>query len=193
MVLLPPPDELERICKGLATLDAILSEEWASRYYSFNAAWDSKRDERMASMRNGEGDQWFIVFAPKHAFVKAYWHEYKREDPAAIYEGLPMVLEHQRKEPAFSVDDVTFGGWHEPGSGWTLRGNAKPLAEEMTILTGDPEAYRSYAASYFEVDVPLDAIAHVLAGRSLDAALVSRVAEGRTLASLKNDLKEIGY
>jgi hypothetical protein len=192
-MLLPPPEKLERICKGLATLDAILSEEWEFRYYSFNAAWDSERGERMASMRNGVGDEWFILFTFEHVFVKAYWHEYMRHDPAEIYDGLPRALEPQRTEPAFSMDDVTFGGWHERGSGWVLRGSTEPLPQELTTLTGEAEAYRSHAASYFEADVPLEAIEHVLAGRPLDAAIVSRVGAGRTLGSLKNDLREIGY
>src|SRR6266487_4457381 len=35
-VALPLPAELERVCKGLATLDALLCEEWEHRFYSFN-------------------------------------------------------------------------------------------------------------------------------------------------------------
>ena len=35
---LPLPQELGRICKGLAALDAMLMEEWQDRYYSFNHA-----------------------------------------------------------------------------------------------------------------------------------------------------------
>ncbi len=190
--MLPPPDELERICKGLATLDAILSEDWESRYYSFNSEWDVERRIRMASMRNGQGDEWFITFTPTHAFVKAYWHEHRRQNPAVIYEGLPAALEEQRNEPAFSMDDVTWGGWHDDGR-WALRGDMKPLEEELARLSGAPEAYRTYAAEYFEEEVPLNAIAHVLAGKPLDATLVSRIAKGRTLASLQADLKEIGY
>ena len=79
------------------------------------------------------------------------------------------------------------------GTSWTLRGNAKPMADDLAILTGDPEQYRAYAAAYFEVDVPVDAIAHVLAGKKLDTKLVGRITTERTLADLKADLKEIGY
>lgn len=50
-----------------------------------------------------------------------------------------------------------------------------------------------YVSQVFEVDVPLDAIAHVLAGKPLDAKLVARVSEERTLAELRADLAEIGY
>ena len=67
------------------------------------------------------------------------------------------------------------------------------MREQLEILTGDPAKYRAYAASYFEVDLPLDAIAHVLAGKRLDAKLVKRITTDRTLANLKDDLAEIAY
>lgn len=190
---LPPPDALERICKGLALLDAILCEDWEWRHFSFNAAWDPDRGERLASMRTGEGDAWFVVFDGTHAFLKAHWQAHPRSDPDTIYDGLPAALAPQRHEPAFSMDEVTFGGWYAPDGGWTLRGLLDPFREELEILTGVAEVYRAYAASYFEVDVPLDAIAHVLAGMPLDTSIVSRIAVERSMESLRGDLEEIGY
>lgn len=190
---LPPPATLERICKGIATLDAMLSEDWERRYYSFDASWDKKAKCRMASMRNGSGDDWFIVFTPAGAFVKSFWHEYKPESVDAIYAGLPRSLAKQRREDAFMIEDgVTFGGYHD-GVTWVLRGNAKPLAEELAILSGDPAAYRSYVAAYFEQKIPLAAVEHVLAGKKLDAKLVGRITKDQTLADLKSELADIGY
>src|SRR5829696_2249314 len=97
---LPDPAALERTCKGLAALDAMMSDDWESRYYSFNHAWNAKAKRRMASMRNGSGDDWFIVFEPGGVFVKAFWHEYPREDVKKIYSGLPTKLLPQLKEGA---------------------------------------------------------------------------------------------
>lgn len=189
---MPTPENLERTCRGLAILDAILSEDWEFRYFSFNAEWDETRHERMASMRNGEGDSWFIVFSGEYVFFKAFWHEHAREDAVQIYDGLPAALEAQRHEPAFSMEYVTFGGWYDPASGWTLRGNPEPMKEELAILAGDPEVYRAYAQAYFEVDVPVDAVAHVLALRPLDAATLAAISRERILESLEDDLAEIG-
>ncbi len=189
---LPPPAVLERICKGIAALDAMLSEDWESRYYSFNAAWNPEGQERMASMRNGSGDDWFIVFGKAGAFVKSFWHEYKHEDVAAIYAGVPVALAPHVNEPSFLMEDVTFGGFHD-GTAWTLRGNAKPMVDDFAILSGEPAAYRAYVADYFEAKVAVDAIAHVLAGKPLDAKLVARITKERTLADLTSDLAEIGY
>jgi hypothetical protein len=181
---LPAPDQLERICTGLANLDAMLSEDWESRYYSFDPKWS--KGQRMASMRNGSGDDWFIVFAGG-VFVKAFWHEYKREDVDAIYRGLPAKLAAQRTEGAFSMEDVTFGGFHD-GKSWTLRGNAKPMKDELAMLTGDAKYYVEYAAAYFEAEVPRDAVAHVLAGKPIDAKLVARIAPDRSYRALKKEL-----
>lgn len=171
----------------------MMSEEWQDRYYSFNHAWNPKAKQRMASMRNGSGDESFMVFEPGGVFLKAFWHEFPREDVTKIYKGLPTKLLPQLKEPAFSMEYVTFGGWHD-GTSWTLRGNAEgPMQEQLEILTGDPETYRAYAADYFGVDLPVDAIAHVLAGKKLDAQLLERITPDRTLADLKDELAEIAY
>jgi hypothetical protein len=192
-VALPAPADLERICKGIAMLDAMISSDWDSRYYSFDASWNKRAKHRMASMRNGSGDDWFIVFTPAGVFVKSFWHEYKRASVDDIFAGMPKPLAQHKKEAAFMIDDgITFGGFHD-GTGWTLRGNAAPLVEELAILSGDPAAYRTYAAAYFEEKVPLAAIEHVLAGKKLDAKLVARVTKEQTLADLKSELADIGY
>lgn len=57
---LPSIEGLLQLSKALAMLDAVLSPEWEYRYYSFNSKWDL--GESMASMRNGSGDEYFILF-----------------------------------------------------------------------------------------------------------------------------------
>lgn len=105
---------------------------------------------------------------------------------------MPAALREHLTEPSFLMEDVTFGGFHD-GSAWTLRGNAAPLADDLAILSGDPTQYRRYVAEYFEVDVPLAAITHVLDGKKLDAKIIASIGGTRTLAELKPDLTEIGY
>lgn len=184
------PKVLERTCKGLAALDAILSADWESRYYSFNAQWNEAGTERLASMRNGSGDDWFIAFAPGGVFVKSFWHEYPRVD--GIYAGLPRALAPFLDEPAFSMDEVTFGGWCD-GDRWVLRGNAKPLGDEVRILSGDPAAYRAYATEYFERAIAIDDVAHVLKGLPITPDFVRRVAAERDFAELTGDLVQMKY
>ena len=70
---LPTIDGLIQLCKALAMLDAILSPEWDYRYYSFNSKWGP--GEMMASMRNGSGDEYFILFNEHLAAMKGFDHE----------------------------------------------------------------------------------------------------------------------
>ncbi len=74
MTSLPSIPELLVRTKALAALDLVLSPEWEYRYYSFNAAWSP--NEQMASMRNGSGDEWWLVFhADGWAALKGLDHE----------------------------------------------------------------------------------------------------------------------
>jgi len=54
-------------------LDAILCPEWEYRYHSFNARWAG--GEAMASMRDGCGDGYFILFTAAGAIMKGFVHE----------------------------------------------------------------------------------------------------------------------
>jgi hypothetical protein len=187
-----PPARLEPLTRGLATLDAILQDDWELRYYSFNAKWG--KGQRMASMRDGCGDEWFLVFTGDAAFLKGLAHEHPPGDVAAIYEGLPAKLRGLRTEPSFSMDDTSYGGWFDKT--WTVRSApklAKIMGEHLAILDGKPKTYRAYAEGYFEAEVPLAAIEHVYAEKPIDQKLIDSINPECKLASLESDLAEIGY
>jgi len=187
-----PPAKLEPLTRSLATLDAILQDDWEFRYYSFNAKWG--KGQRMASMRDGCGDEWFLVFTGDAAFLKGLAHEYPPGDVAAIYDGLPAKLGKLRTEPSFSMDDTSYGGWF--GKKWTLRSApklAKIMRQHLEILDGKPKTYQAYAEDYFEAEVPLAAIEHVYAGKPIDQKLIDSINPERKLAGLRSDLAEIGY
>jgi hypothetical protein len=69
----PDVESLKRLSQSLAMLDAILSPDWEFRYYSFNSKWNA--GEMMASMRNGSGDDYFILFNSSGAIIKGFAHE----------------------------------------------------------------------------------------------------------------------
>ena len=52
LAALPNAGKLEKLCQSLAILDAILSPEWGSCYYSFNSHWAEKT--ALASMRSDQ-------------------------------------------------------------------------------------------------------------------------------------------
>jgi hypothetical protein len=86
--LTPLPDiqALKQLTQSLAMLDAILWPEWEERYYSFNFHW--AESEMMASMRNGSGDDWFLLFSQAGAIMKGFSHE----SPMAAIPTWPGVL-----------------------------------------------------------------------------------------------------
>lgn len=204
---LPSIDGLIRLSKALAMLDAILSPDWEYRYYSFNAKWAP--GEMMASMRNGSGDEYFILFDAHGAAMKGFDHEAVlspwSSDPPVIwpgmYDDLPSEFAAFRGEPAFAMDDVTFCIWRRHGdAAWQCGVRDLPEGDDpdgsewmLQILDGDPATYQEFARDYYDVELPIEAIAHVYALNPLTNAIVRSLNEKLALADVAADVAEIGY
>ena len=118
---LPDIPSLRRLARSLAMLDAILSPEWESRYYSFDSHWGE--GELMASMRNGQGDHWFALFTREGVVVIGLDHEapmFRPGDPwPGLIDSLPRELASAVEEPAFDARNCTFCLWRRTGgAGW---------------------------------------------------------------------------
>src|SRR6267142_7208281 len=106
LATIPNVETLKRLCQSLATLDAIISPEWDYRYYSFNSKW--AEGEMMASMRNGSGDEYFILFNSQGAIMKGFNHEsamspWSTEEEKlwpGIFEDVPEEFQSFLSEPA---------------------------------------------------------------------------------------------
>ncbi|MEM8966979.1 MAG: hypothetical protein AAGE93_11225 [Bacteroidota bacterium] len=70
---LPKPTELQRICKSISAIEAILCPEWEDRYFSYQKQWSET--EECCEMRNGEGDQMLILFGSKGTVINGFAHE----------------------------------------------------------------------------------------------------------------------
>ncbi len=209
---LPSTADLRNLCRSLAMLDAILSPDWEGRYHSFNSVWAD--DEEMASMRNGSGDEYSIVFSAAGAYVRGFDHEaptspYRNDGepwPGVIDE-VPEVFKPFVDEPAFSDEDdvpvVTACLWREATDDRWRHGvidfptgssdpdGATGLFE--LLVDRSPEAFRCFAEDYYEVPVDLQAVRDVYALRPLSQKLVSSLNAEVTLADLAEDITEIGY
>jgi hypothetical protein len=114
---LPDIEGLRKLTKSLAMLDAIMSPEWEYRYYSFNSTWGP--GEMMASMRNGQGDEYFILFDSHGAIMKGFDHESAMSPWSAdeektwpgIFDDVPEEFKSFLSEPAFSIPETTFCIW----------------------------------------------------------------------------------
>ena len=144
---LPDLDTVREWARALAAVEAVVSPEWESRYFSFDPAWAD--DEQMASMRNGSGDDWSITFTPAGAYLRAFDHE----SPLS-----PYVQHPSRTWPGL-LEPVPEGADGAPDGG--------DLLDE---LDGDPRTCTAFAADCYETDVDPDAVAHVFAGQPLSEA-----------------------
>ncbi|MFF1869963.1 hypothetical protein [Streptomyces sp. CB03911] len=211
---LPSVPELRDHCRALATLDAVLSPDWESWYHSFDSTWGE--GEEMASMRNGQGDEYSVVLTAGGAYIRGFAHEsamspYRPGRDGAPWPGVldevPPVFRPQVEEPAFSDEDdvpvVTVCLWREnTDDHWrhgTIRfpaGTSDPDGAEglfELLVDRSPEAYRRWAEDYYEVPVDLAAVRHVYALRPLTAEVVAALNDELDLADLAGDLAEIGY
>jgi hypothetical protein len=196
--LLPHLDGLRRITQSLAMLDAILSQEWEYRYFSFNAAWAP--GEAMASMRNGLGDDWFLLFDPAGAALKGFAHELAR-DPllaGAIQQQVPQEFSSFLQEPAFSMQNASFCYWLRAGEGAQWQKVESSLVDDgsdwmLGPLISGPNEYKAYAEDYFEVSVPLELLEAIFAHQPLDSKLVRELNPDADVEQVFVDATEIGY
>lgn len=197
MQKLPEPQALEKLCKSLAMLEAIISPDWEDRYYSFNSKWSES--SQMASMRDGEGSGYFMEFMKDgvmlKGIVKASELNVENNNLKNVPEGFAGFL----KEPAFVVDRMTFLMWRKhDDKAWNASLNdadwPKAKAEEvLAILDGKPETYKKWADEYYDADFSLEAIKKIYAGEALDQKLIEKINPENSLEDLAEDIEEIGY
>ena len=200
---MPDIRAFRRLTRSLAILDAMLSPEWEGRYYSFDSHWGP--GELMASMRNGQGDDWFALIAPRSVVIIGLDHEapmYRPDDPwPGLFDDVPPDLAGAITEPAFDARNSTFCLWRRAnGLEWERGPIRFPPGEDpdgsaslLRHLDGRPESYREFAAEYYERDIPLSAVSAVYQHMPLTEELVSHLNPDVSFGDLDADVAEIGY
>jgi hypothetical protein len=207
---MPAIPELRDLCRALAVLDTVLNPDSGEPYHSYDTGWGP--GEESASMRNGSGDEYSVVFTAAGAYVRGFDHEspmspYVTDDYETwpgVVDAVPEVFRACVEEPAFSDEEgtpyATACLWREhtddawrhgdidfpeggDGADWLFR----------LLTDGTPEAYRDWAQDYYEKPVDLDAVRHVYAGRPLTADIVAALNATATLAAVSADITAIGY
>lgn len=208
LALLPDINGLKRLSQSLAMLDAIMSPEWEYRYYSFDSKWSE--DSTMGSMRDGSGNEYFILFDAVGAAIKGFDHESPMSPYAnnpnkiwpGVLENVPSDFASFLQEPAFSMQHTTLCLWrkHEDPM-WQIGDIKYPDGDETSdgsewllgLLDNNPEAYRYYAEQYYQENIPLEAIKRVYAHKPLSEEVVHALNAKISLAVLTEDAEEIGY
>lgn len=198
--------------RSLAMLDALLSPEWEHRYYAFDARWGP--GEALASMRNGSGDDYAIVFSEAGAWIRVFDHESPMSpwalEPRQVWPGVvdevPAVFRAYLEEPAFMFDGVlqaTACLWWETGDDrWHAGAIQFPAGREdpdgsgwllELLVDGSAEGYQRFAEDYYEIDVNVAAVRQVLALRPLTQELVTALNDTVRVTDLAKDIADIGY
>jgi hypothetical protein len=204
---LPEPAILLTRCRALAALDLILSPEWEYRYYSFNSKWSP--GEMMASMRNGCGDEWWMVFSDAGwTALKGVAHEFPAAEEGgedlslSLQSACPASIQSFAQEAAFRWDDTGFCQFHlDDGKGWQRANDLTSFPhletgeeELLRHLAGDASDYLRFAADYYELELPLDAVQHVFDLKPITPDLVARLNPETDWDEIAEELyEEIGY
>ncbi|HRH37645.1 MAG TPA: hypothetical protein PK760_04840, partial [Flavobacteriales bacterium] len=182
----------------------LISPEWEDRYYSYNASWSP--GEEMASMRDGSGDEWFLLFAGYGAALKGYAHElpnaHSEAFSALIRQGMPKEFASFLNEPAFGMERATFCLWRRvTDEAWSavhseegsLENGEDGSVQLLSILDGTPQTYLEWAEEYYEQEVDPGAVQAIYAHTPLNKDLVRRLNPDLSFSEAVGFAKEIGY
>ncbi|ERI92173.1 hypothetical protein HMPREF1982_02562 [Clostridiales bacterium oral taxon 876 str. F0540] len=208
---LPDIEKLKRISQSIAMLDAIICQEWEYRYYSFNSKWSD--NEMMASMRNGQGNDYFILFFNEGAAIKGFDIDAPINDVTDKdfwknkINQIPNQFEQFLREPAFVTDRATFfiwrlnddSEWHTLNLGTEIKAKMTNIHDFdgsqhlITILCELPEVYKKWSDIYYESDFPLDIIKNIYGHETLTKEMVETLNSDIDYEVLIEDIDEIGY
>ena len=199
---LPEIDDLKRRCQALAALDSILCPEWEYRYFSFNASWAP--EESLSSMRNGEGDDWLILFNPRGAIVKGFVLASKMAENCpwtGVVDQVPEEFASFVGEPAFAIDKTTFCLWRRTSDrSWNVGPVDHPDGPDpdgrlklLRFLDGNPETYQAWGEEYYGTRLNPRAIEQIYRHEELTEFLVRSLNPKAKLRFLRPEIEEIGY
>ena len=202
---LPPINEVRRKAQALAMLDAILSPEWEYRYFSYHAAWGEH--EEMASMRDGCGNEWFMLFSPVGVAIKGFAHEsafaHNSLFSIEIKQSVPNDFSDFLNEPAFSIDKATFCYWRRStDDAWR---KVYPPSSELlncddgsgdllALLLGQPDDYQRWAVDYYQLnELQIEGVRAVFEHVPLNQHLAYRLNAESSFSDLLDEANAIGY
>lgn len=182
---------LSRHFRSIALLDAIISPDWESRYYSYNSKWSDSTE--MASMRNGGGESWFLWFSGKNTgWVFIDFDLPGIENLEDIKSKFPDGYSEFLSEPAFTIEDARVLGYLK-GTDWVFFGDkeSSSCTKALNSFNWSAADYKKWADEYYEKELDLECLEKVFNG-DLFEEIVQRLNPEMSIELLKDDLEEIG-
>lgn len=194
--------------KALAALELVLSPDWEYRWYSFQKDW-APGVEQMACMRDGCGNEWWMVFhRDGWAAVKGYaeesdaWTKHGAALAKALQAAMPEPLREFAHEAAFNWEQASFAYYRLPGdAAWTHVNQQTEFAGAdggepamLQHILGTAAHYAEFAKDYHEVAVEVSVVEGVFALQPFTEATVQALNPDLTLEIVSEALaEEIGY
>ena len=172
---LPSPAELERRSRLVTFVDTLLEAEFDLRYFEFYEDWSVKDGERVAGMRDGEGDHYFIWFGRAGTLIRGRKKGKRTIPDSQLFAGLPGGLNDAHDEKAFQLGGDSFALWWPKGAkSWSFaikpdKGGASAL---LFAMDGRPETLAKWIARYHEKKIDKRALAALYDGAPITADLI---------------------
>ncbi|MBL4670808.1 MAG: hypothetical protein JKX81_01010 [Arenicella sp.] len=178
--------------RGLALLDAIFMPEWEFRYFSFNSKWNIEKREMMASMRDGQGNEYFLIFTLT-GVVGKFLYEKNAEKPLELLSQIPNEFSSFKSEPAFDIQNTSFFIWRKNNEkNWCLAhdlpNNRLPM---LAFLETDLGHYIEWAERYYDVEIETEVAQKVFSSLRVTQDDLSSLNPELTLDDLLGDIREI--
>ena len=187
---LPDIDRVRHTARALALADAILSPEWEFRRYSFDSAWHPALGLTMASMRDGSGSEYFLLFENGAAVGKVFDRDAPRA-AADLVQAVPDIFAAFKREPAFSLDAATQFFWRQAHDAQWHCAPGHATSRLLEPLASGLDGYHPWAEDYYERTIDRAALAAVFASLRVTPDTLRRLDPSRSLDDLKNDLDTI--
>lgn len=189
--MLTNPELLLKQCQRLALLDAILCPEWDYRYFSFNAHWNKDNNEQMASMRDGTGTEYFILFSPQGVVGKLLVLETQLENSTSALNQVPDVFQSFKTEPAFDLENASGFFWYEFSKHEWYQVPSTLQSEPLEYLQSDLSYYYNWAIDYYEREINYSVLEQVANNLTINAEQLAILNPDLILSDLQPDLDEI--
>lgn len=177
--------------KSLAAAEAIVEPEWEYRYFSYDSNWAP--GEEMASMRDGSGGHWFVLFQENQIGYKCISPDDGLIDNIQEVESrIPDKYREFIEEPAFYRGEAT-AIWLFEGDAWIKHGkeSVKYIVDLEQVIEWTVDDYKEWAEEYYERNVDLEALKLVFDHKISDR-VVKKLNENLSISDIREDLEQIG-